>query len=52
MQKQGIDEAKRGYPFRRYVLERNDLGMDEFLKKNLSPEDYAYNQELGRQTNG
>lgn len=47
-QQRGVDEAKRSYPFRRYVLERNDLGMDEFLKKNLSAEDYAYNQELGK----
>ena len=48
-QQRGVDEAKRGYPFRRYVLERNDLGMNEFLEKNLSAEDYAYHQELGKE---
>ena len=38
----GLDEAKRSWPFRRYVLERNDFGMDEFMRLNLSEDDYAY----------
>lgn len=38
----GLGEAKRSWPFRRYVLERNDFGMDEFMRLNLSEEDYAY----------
>ncbi len=37
----GLEEAKRSWPFRRYVLERNDLGMDVFMQQNLSKEDYA-----------
>lgn len=38
----GLDNAKRSWPFRRYVLERNDFGMDEFMRLNLSEDDYAY----------
>lgn len=38
----GLEEAKRSWPFRRYVLERNDFGMDEFMRLNLSVDDYAY----------
>ncbi|MGF7218826.1 hypothetical protein GGR92_005005 [Spirosoma lacussanchae] len=38
----GLEEAKRSWPFRRYVLERNDFGMDEFMRLNLSETDYAY----------
>lgn len=38
----GLEKAKRSWPFRRYVLERNDLGMDEFMRLNLSDNDYAF----------
>ncbi|MVM41990.1 hypothetical protein GO730_38090 [Spirosoma sp. HMF3257] len=44
----GLDKAKNSYPFRRYVLERHDLGMDEFLRQNLSEEDYAFHIECGK----
>ncbi len=44
----GLDKAKNSYPFRRYVLERHDLGMDEFLRQNLSEEDYAFHVECGK----
>ncbi|MEZ0542661.1 hypothetical protein [Fibrella arboris] len=44
----GLDEAKRSFPFRRYVLERHDMGMDEFLRMNLSAEDYAFHVECGK----
>lgn len=37
----GLEAAKQSWPFRRYVLERNDFGMDEFMRLNLSEEDYA-----------
>jgi hypothetical protein len=39
---EGLEAAKRSWPFRRYVLERNDFGMDEFMRLNLSEEDYAF----------
>lgn len=45
---EGLAKAKRTFPFRRYVLERNDLGMDDFLKKNLSQDDYQYHLGLGK----
>lgn len=38
----GLEEAKRSWPFRRYVLERNDFGMNEFMRLNLSTEDYDF----------
>ena len=38
----GLEAGKRSWAFRRYVLERNDLGMDEFMRLNLSGDDYAY----------
>ena len=44
----GLEEAKRSWPFRRYVLERNDVGMDEFMRLNLSAEDYAYYVETSK----
>lgn len=43
----GLDEAKRSFPFRRYVLERHDVGMDEFLRQHLSAEDYEFHRAAG-----
>ncbi len=40
----GLDKAKRSFPFRRYVLERHDIGMDEYLRIHLSAEDYAFHR--------
>ncbi len=42
----GLEEAKRSWSFRRYVLERNDFGMEKFMRINLSEQDYANWQEL------
>lgn len=44
----GLDKGKSSFPFRRYVLERHDIGMDEFLRLNLSAEDYAFHIECGK----
>lgn len=44
----GLDKAKNSFSFRRYVLERHDIGMDEFLRLNLSADDYAYHVECGK----
>lgn len=38
----GLEEAKHGWPFRRYVLERNDFGQTEFMRLNLNEGDYAF----------
>ncbi len=47
MREEGLEKAKRSFPFRPYVLERHDIGMDEFLRQHLSPEDYAYHVVIG-----
>ena len=44
----GLDNVKNNFPFRRYVLERHDIGMDEYLRMHLSVEDYAYHVECGK----
>lgn len=44
----GLDEVKRSFPFRRYVLERHDVGLHEFLQLNLSADDYAFHVECGK----
>jgi hypothetical protein len=44
----GLDKGKSSFAFRRYVLERHDIGMDEFLRMNLSAEDYAFHVECGK----
>jgi hypothetical protein len=44
----GLDKAKNSFSLRRYVLERHDIGMDEFLRLNLSADDYAYHIECGK----
>jgi hypothetical protein len=46
MEKQGIEKCKLMLPFTRYVNERKDIGMDEWMKEHLSEEDYkAYKEE-------
>ncbi|RYC66488.1 hypothetical protein [Spirosoma sordidisoli] len=44
----GLDQARRSFPFRRYVLERHDMSMDGLLRMNLSAEDYAFHVECGK----
>lgn len=44
----GLDKAKNSFPFRRYVLERHDIGMNESLRQHLSQEDYAFHVESDR----
>ena len=38
--KKGFEKSKNSLPFMRFVLELNDIGMDEHMKANLSKEDY------------
>ena len=40
MEKKGFDYCKTVLPFSRYVNERKDIGMDEWMKQHLSEEDY------------
>ncbi len=46
MEQKGFEESKRALPFTRYVMEKNDIGYDQFLKENLSDEDYQYHKSL------
>lgn len=38
--KEGFEAAKSTWPFRRHVMERRDLGMDEYIKSLLHPADW------------
>ncbi len=48
MKEEGIDQATRSIPFLRYLLERHDIGMDDYLRQHLSEEDYAFHLENGK----
>ena len=48
MVRDGFEVSKNSLPLRRHALERRDLGYDAFLQAILSPEDWAYQQELAR----
>ncbi|GAB3715782.1 hypothetical protein GCM10027592_56490 [Spirosoma flavus] len=43
-EREGLQKAKSSFGFRRYILERHDIGMDEFLRLHLSEEDYAFHR--------
>jgi len=38
----GLEKCKGILNFNRFILELNDRGMDEFMKENLSPEDFTW----------
>lgn len=42
----GLDNCKGVLNFRRFILELKDIGLDDFLKDNLSGEDFTYWIEL------
>jgi hypothetical protein len=48
MERDGFEASKNSLPLRRHALERRDLGYDAFLQAILSPEDWAYQQELAQ----
>lgn len=48
MERDGFEASKHSLPLRRHALERRDLGHDAFLQAILSPEDWAYQQELAQ----
>ena len=41
MKTKGFERGKNALPFTRYVNERNDIGMNEWMQAHLSAEDYA-----------
>lgn len=42
MKKKGFEQCKTILWFTRYVNERTDIGLDEWMKEHLSEEDYNY----------
>lgn len=43
----GFDELRGSLPLRRYVLEKNDIGLSDYLRGLLSPTDWlAYQEKL------
>jgi hypothetical protein len=40
MKKKGFEACKSVLSFSRYVMEKNDIGMDEWMKNHLSKSDY------------
>ncbi|MGI4872556.1 MAG: hypothetical protein ACRYFX_15440 [Janthinobacterium lividum] len=48
MEREGFAASKHSLPLRRHALERRDLGYEAFLQAILSPEDWAYQQELAQ----
>ena len=48
MARDGFEASKNSLPLRRHALERRDLGYDAFLQAILSPEDWAYQQQLAQ----
>lgn len=48
MEKKGFEECKTHLPFTRHVMERRDLGMDEWMKVHLSEKDYQLWKQLGQ----
>ena len=46
MQKDGFEACKRVLSFTRYVMEKNDVGMEEFVKNLMGAEDYSEYRSL------
>ena len=51
MEEKGFEECKSVLPFTRYVNERNDVGLDQFLKENLTIQDYEAHKKMGGNLN-
>lgn len=43
----GFEAQKEALPLRRYVLEKNDIGLGDFLRVTLSPADWQAYEEAG-----
>lgn len=51
VEQEGFEVSKRSLALRRHALERRDLGYEAFLQASLSPEDWAYQQQLAQAAN-
>jgi hypothetical protein len=38
----GFDKGKTAIPFLRFVMEKNDIGLDAFMQSNLSEDEWIY----------
>ena len=48
MEKKGFEACKTMLPFTRYVNERCDIGMDEWMKNHLSDDDFKFWLDSGK----
>lgn len=46
MKNRGFEQCKFALSFTRYVNERKDIGLDEWMKEHLSEEDYKFTKEV------
>lgn len=46
MREKGFEGCKNVLSFTRYVLEKHDIGLEEYIKQNMDPVDYAEFREL------
>lgn len=51
MKSRGFELCKGILSFTRYVMEKNDIGMDEWMKKHLSEDDYNEYCKLNQDIN-
>jgi len=42
----GFEQGRRVLPFTRYVIEKKDVGMDEYVRRCMDPQDYAAYMEM------
>ena len=47
-QAEGFNKAVTSWPFRRYIQEKNDIGMGEFMRQHLSADDYVFYVETSK----
>ena len=47
--KKGLNECRGVLNFQRFILELQDIGLEEYLKRELSKEDYSYYLEQSKQ---
>ena len=49
MKAKGFEQCKTVVPFTRYVMEKNDVGFDEYIRQHMDRDDYEeYNAILGK----
>lgn len=46
MKREEFEKSKTALPLRRHALERREVGYDEFMRQQLSAEDWAYEQAM------